>query len=166
MSGRPKVQQALTETEREELVALTQRRKTAQADRLIWGPGITEDSMPFRTTLRPIAIAMLTAGLAACGGARQAADAPAGPQQCFDAGAVTSFQPVDRETVLLQVSGSRAYELKITGVCPDINWSGKIGIAGEDGGSTICTGRDVTLITPSPRGGSQECFANEIRVAP
>lgn len=122
--------------------------------------------MPIRITLRAAALATLTAGLASCGGARQAAESPAGPQQCFDAGQVTSFQPIDRETVRLLVGGSRAYELKITGVCPDINWSDRIGIAGEDGGSTICTGRDVTLITPSPRGGSQECFANEIRVAP
>lgn len=122
--------------------------------------------MPRRPTRRLAAVLMLAAPLAACGGGRQAAQTPAAaPQQCFESSQITSFQAVDRETVLLRVGASQLYELKITGVCPDIDWSQSIGIQGETG-STICTGQDVTLVTPSPRGGTQECYANEIRMAP
>ncbi len=120
--------------------------------------------MPRLSTCRAAVLFAGFATLAACGGSRDART-PAAPQECFDASQITSFQPVDRETVLLRVGASTLYELKITGVCPDINWSERIGIQGETG-STICTGGDVTLITPSPRGGTQECYANEIRRAP
>jgi len=117
---------------------------------------------------KPIAtlalLAALAAPLGACAGG-QTSEAAAVPSQCFDAAQITGYQVLDRETLLLRVGPSSAYHVKITGVCPDIDWSQKIGIQGETG-SQICLGRDVTLITPSLRGGTQECYANEILMAP
>lgn len=117
---------------------------------------------------KPIAtlavLAAIALPLGACGGGRSV-EAVAAPSECFDASQITGYQVLDRETLLLRVGASRAYHVKITSVCPDIDWSQKIGIQGESG-SQICLGKDVTLITPSLRGGTQECYANEILMAP
>lgn len=117
---------------------------------------------------KPIAalavLAVLALPLGACGGGKVTQDAAA-PDHCFDASQITGYQVLDRETLLIRVGQTSAYHIKITGVCPDIDWSQKIGIQGESG-SQICLGKDVTLITPSLRGGTQECYANEILMAP
>lgn len=117
---------------------------------------------------KPIAtlavLAAIALPLGACGGGK-AVEAAATPGECFDASQITGYQVLDRETLMLRVGPSRAYHVKITSVCPDIDWSQKIGIQGESG-SQICLGKDVTLITPSLRGGTQECYANEILMAP
>lgn len=115
-----------------------------------------------------IALILLAAPLAACGGKRAVADAPAA-RSCFKTSEITSFHPVDRETARIVVGQTRAYELRVAGVCPDLNWSDRVVLSNEDNpaaADTICLGNAVTITAPSPRGGFQECYGNEILMAP
>lgn len=117
-----------------------------------------------------LALLLAAAPLSACGGNRSAevAAAPAATS-CFNTTDVRSFQPIDAETALIIVSETRSYELKITGVCPDINWADRVVLKNEGdpaNAARICTGSPVTVMTPSHRGGFQECFGNEVLLAP
>ena len=111
-----------------------------------------------------IALLLLAAPLAACAGGGTASDAPAAAS-CFNTTEITSFEPIDRETARVIVGGARAYELRVTGVCPDLNWADRVVLSSEGDPATaamICTGAPVKIMSPSPRGGFQECFGNEI----
>jgi len=121
--------------------------------------------MTNRTAL-PILLAAGTF-LSACAGDKAPADAAArGPASCFKTAEITSISAVDSETALLQV-GAKAYQLRIVGVCPDLNWSTGVVLFSETAdAATLCTGQPVTVQTPSPRGGQQQCFGNELLIAP
>jgi hypothetical protein len=113
---------------------------------------------------RIASIALLAAAtaLSACGGKRSSTEAVAGPTVCFKTSEVSSISPVNSETALLRV-GARAYQLSIVGVCPDLNWSTGIVLTSETSdATTLCTGQPVTVQSPSPRGGVQQCFGNEL----
>jgi hypothetical protein len=71
-------------------------------------------------------------------------------RQCFTAGQVNSFHPIDRSTVLVRTGASTYYQLDILGTCQDINWTNRIGIRSTGGGSWICQGHDAELIVPNP----------------
>ena len=140
-------------------------RRERAADSLMCLPGITRPFMSQRTAT---ALFLLAAPLAACAGKTAAPDTPV-PGSCFNTSEITSFEPVDRETARVIVGGSRAYELRVTGVCPDLNWADRVVLSSEGDpatAATICTGAPVKIMSPSPRGGFQECFGNEILVAP
>ncbi|MFT3811334.1 MAG: DUF6491 family protein [Micropepsaceae bacterium] len=114
------------------------------------------------------ALALIAAtSLSACGGSR-VAEVAAPAASCFSTAEITRFDPIDHETALIVVGQSRAYQLKITGVCPDINWRDRVVLRneGDPSNANICTGSPVTVMTPSPRGGFQECFGNEVLAAP
>jgi hypothetical protein len=124
--------------------------------------------MPVRTAIAALLIAAPV--LSACGGNRAATEAAAaGPAICFKTTDVRSFQPISREAALVIVGDTRAFELRITGVCPDLNWSDRVVLSSEGDpatAATICTGAPVTVTTASPRGGFQDCYGNEILLAP
>lgn len=109
-------------------------------------------------------VLLAAAPLAACAGDRKPQTAAA-PAACFQTTDITGFQPVDAETARFTAKGA-LYELKVTGVCPDLNWSDRVVLTSEGDpatSATLCTGSPVRIMTPSPHGGFQECFGNEIR---
>ncbi len=104
--------------------------------------------------------ALLGLALIASGCAARKTPAQQQAQRCFDAGAVTAFEVVDGETVNLRVGASERYQIKLLGVCPDIDWAGQIALESR-GSSQVCTGLDLTIHFPSARG-PQECAAESI----
>jgi hypothetical protein len=83
-------------------------------------------------------------------------------QQCFLPSQVNGFNAVDSDTVQVTVGVNTIYQLKIVGVCPDIDWSQRIGIRSTGGGSWVCGGLDAELIVPSPMG-VQRCPVTSMR---
>jgi len=119
--------------------------------------------MPNRTAR--IALLAATTALSACGGTKPAKEAVAGPASCFKTSEVTGISPVNSETAILRVD-ARAYRLSIVGVCPDLNWNTGIVLSSETAdATTLCTGQPVTVQSPSPRGGQQQCFGNELNLS-
>lgn len=113
--------------------------------------------MKIARILLPVLAAL---ALAACGSTKTAGPAGA-PKSCFNAANVTNYAGVDRETVNLRVGVNDFYQVKMLGVCPNIDWTQKIGLESTSG-STICTGLDLTIHVPGPTG-PQECAADSIR---
>lgn len=104
--------------------------------------------------------AALGLGLAGCASGPTASEATA-ERHCFNADRVSNYAVVDSETVNLRVGSNEYYQIKLLGVCPDINWSQKVGLS-TDGSATVCTGVDLTLLVPSSTG-PQECAAESLR---
>ena len=92
--------------------------------------------------------------LSACADA--AASQPSGTRtaarQCFLPRTVNGFNAIDRDTVYVTTGPRSIYRLEIIGVCPDIDWSQRIGIRSTGGGSWVCQGMDAELIVPGPTG--------------
>lgn len=110
---------------------------------------------------------MVAAGAAALAGcmANQgpAAQAAGGSgRQCFLASQVNSFDAVDDQTVVVRTGVRTMYELQIVGVCPDIDWTQRIGIRSTGGSNWVCHGLDAELLVPSPSG-TQRCPVTDIR---
>jgi len=89
--------------------------------------------------------------------------AGASGRQCFTAGQVNSFHPIDRNTVLVRTGASTYYQLDILGTCPEINWTARVGIRAT-GGSWICRGQDAELIVPNPGRGFDRCPVLGVRL--
>jgi hypothetical protein len=111
------------------------------------------------------ATAASTAMLTACAMSNQQPQGQAARgagQRCFLPSQVNGFNAVDSDTVQVTVGVNTIYELQIVGVCPDIDWSQRIGIRSTGGGSWICSGLDAELIVPSPMG-VQRCPVTSVR---
>ncbi len=106
-----------------------------------------------------------TAALFGCATAApsgQSAAAPRGGQQCFLASQVNGFDAIDDQTVDVTVGVNNVYRLQIVGVCPDIDWTQRIGIRARGGSRWVCRGFDAELIVPSPTG-LQTCPVTAVR---
>lgn len=85
------------------------------------------------------------------------AKSPRGPAetkargQCFWTHQVHNFASADGRVVNLRVGIKEVYQLEMFGRCQDVDWSQNIAIVSR-GSSSICTGLDATIITPSPIG--------------
>lgn len=101
--------------------------------------------------------ALLSVSACTANQAPRAQAASTSGRQCFTAGQVNSFHPLDRETVLMRTGASTYYQLDILGTCPDINWTSRIGIRSTGGGSWICQGQDAELLVPNPARGFDRC---------
>lgn len=105
--------------------------------------------------------------LAAAGCARTAEEegtaSAAGARECFAASQVNGFTAIDRDTVHVRVGTRRVYELEIVGVCPEIDWTQRIGIRTTAGGSWICQGLDAELLVPGIGGGVDRCPVTGVR---
>lgn len=115
---------------------------------------------------RFLALAAVAGTVSAC----TANQAPSGQaaagmsgRQCFTAGQVNSFHPIDRDTILVRTGASTYYQLDILGTCPDINWSARVGIR-STGGSWICRGQDAEIIVPNPGRGFDRCPVLGVRL--
>ena len=115
-------------------------------------------------TSRFLASAIGAAALASCttGNQESARAAQQGGRQCFNVSQVSGFHPIDRDTVQVTVGARTVYQLEVVGVCPDINWSFRVGIRSTSGSSWVCSGLDAELIVPSPSG-TQRCPVTGIR---
>lgn len=110
--------------------------------------------------IAPIALLALGAlALAACSSTKTAAKT--GPKQCFNVNSITNYAAVDTKTVNLKVGVSDYFQVTMLGVCPDINWSQKVGFE-STAGTQVCDGLDLTVHVPGPTG-PQECAADQIR---
>jgi hypothetical protein len=83
-------------------------------------------------------------------------------QQCFLPRQVSGFNAETRDTVFVTVGTRSIYQLDIVGVCPEVDWSQRIGIRSRGGGSWVCHGLDAELIVPSPTG-VQTCPVTNVR---
>ncbi|HWH18088.1 MAG TPA: DUF6491 family protein [Allosphingosinicella sp.] len=91
-----------------------------------------------------------------------AADAEA--RQCFHAGQVNSFNPVDDNAVNVRVGVNDYYRLEIIGFCPDIDWATRVALRTRGGSSWVCRGLDAEIIVPGPTsGGTQSCLVQSMR---
>ena len=61
-------------------------------------------------------------------------------RQCFLPGQVNGFTALDRDTVHVNVSASRVYELELFGDCPEVDWEQRIGIRSTGGSSWVVPG--------------------------
>jgi hypothetical protein len=84
-----------------------------------------------------------------------------GRRQCFLPRQVNGFNTESDERVYVTVGTRDIYELEIVGVCPDVDWSQRIGIRSR-GSSWVCQGLDAELIVPSPSG-VQYCPVTRVR---
>ena len=103
----------------------------------------------------------LVAGLAsvvgACGPTGPADTASARPRgQCFNASSVNSFHALGDNAVIVTVGANRYYKLDIVGVCPNIDWTQRVGLRTTGGSSWICEGNDAEFVVPSSTG-TQRC---------
>lgn len=82
-------------------------------------------------------------------------------RQCFWANQVNNFAAESDEVVNVRVGVRDIYRLELFGACPEIDWTQKIAIVSR-GGSTICSGLDAEIITPSSIG-PQRCTVRKVR---
>lgn len=111
-----------------------------------------------RTKVLAAAAAALIGGGAAPAGA---ADKPSPPRQCFWNHQVNSFAAQGDRTVNLRVGVNDYYQLELFSPCPDVEWTQKIALISR-GTSTICSGLDAEVVTPSPIG-PQKCLVRNVR---
>lgn len=82
-------------------------------------------------------------------------------RQCFWANQVNNFAAESDEVVNVRVGVRDIYRLELFGTCPEIDWTQEIAIVSR-GGSTICSGLDAEIITPSSIG-PQRCTVRKVR---
>ncbi|MCF8505784.1 MAG: DUF6491 family protein [Caulobacter sp.] len=113
--------------------------------------------------MKTLTTACLVVGLALTAGASAlAADETAGPaanppakRACFFSHQINGWREdrSARDTVVyLDVNAHDVYRLDMFGPCNGINEAFTIGVETRGGGTAICDGLDVTLITNSPIG--------------
>jgi hypothetical protein len=106
--------------------------------------------------MRTIILTIVSAGAALAAGCMANRGPPAqmaaGARQCFNAAQVNSFQAVDRDTVYVTTGVRRMYQLEVVGVCPEIDWTQRIGLRSTSGSNWVCSGLDAELLVPSPTG--------------
>lgn len=89
------------------------------------------------------------------------ADKPGQPRQCFWNHQVNSFAAQGDRTVNLRVGVKDYYQLELFAPCPVVEWTQKIALISR-GTSTICSGLDAEVVTPTPIG-PQKCMVRNVR---
>lgn len=89
------------------------------------------------------------------------ADKPSAPRQCFWNHQVNSFAAQSDRAVNLRVGVKDYYQLELFAPCPDVEWTQKIALISR-GSSTICSGLDAEVVTPTPIG-PQKCLVRNVR---
>lgn len=85
------------------------------------------------------------------------------PRRCFWPRNVDNFRVVNSSTVNIRV-GRDVYRLDLFGSCPDLDWSGRMGLV-TTGSSTICVGSGLgtSIVTRGIGGrGLQRCQVQSI----
>ncbi len=112
--------------------------------------------------MRMKALAAAAAAMIAAGAPpANSADKPGQPRQCFWNHQVNSFAAQDDRIVNLRVGVKDYYQLELFAPCPDVEWTQKIALISR-GSSTICSGLDAEVVTPTPIG-PQKCMVRNVR---
>ena len=112
------------------------------------------------TKLRLPIFALALLAVAGCA-SKPGATTAAAPRDCFNAASINNYAAQDSETVNLKVSANDYFQVKLLGVCPDIDWSQKIAFQ-TAGSAFVCAGNDITIGFQGPTG-PQECAADTVR---
>jgi hypothetical protein len=83
-------------------------------------------------------------------------------RQCFLASQVRGFDPVDDDTVDVEIGRRDVFRLELTGICRDVQWATAVGIRARGGGSWVCRGMDAELIVPAITG-VDRCLVTGVR---
>lgn len=104
--------------------------------------------------MKTLTIATLVAGLALTAGASaMASDEPTARRTCFFSSQISGWREgPDEDVVYLDVGANDVYRLDMFGRCVGLDSAITIGVETRGGGTSICDGLDVTLITGSPVG--------------
>lgn len=117
--------------------------------------------MNWNTPLALAAAATLSVTAAAPAAAKSPKEPEATAKQCFWASQVNGFASRDNRIVNVRVGVRDVYQFEMLGRCPDVNWSERIALVSR-GRSSICSGLDAEIISPSPIG-PQRCAVRDIR---
>ena len=82
-------------------------------------------------------------------------------RQCFWANRVNNFASADGRTVNVRVGVKDVYQFEMFGRCHDVDWSHRIALVSRTG-SSICSGFDAEIVTPSAIG-PQRCPIRNVR---
>lgn len=118
--------------------------------------------MKLRPALCAVAISLIGAGATAKTPLEDAGAAGAAKpaRQCFWSSQVNNFASVDDRVVNVRVGVKDVYRLEMFGHCNDLSWNNRIAIVSR-GGSSICSGLDAEIISPSTIG-PQRCKVQKI----
>ena len=102
--------------------------------------------------------------LTACSAYNQQPQRVAGAanRTCFLAGRVNSFWGATDDSVLVRTGVSDVYQLRLSGMCQNIDWANRIALRSTGGGSWICSGYDAEILIPSPIG-PDRCLVTDVR---
>lgn len=118
--------------------------------------------MSWKTALAAAGLLAVAASGPQAVGATSPIEDPDKPRrQCFWTNQVNSFASSDNRIVNIRVGVKDYYQLEMFGRCMDVDWNHKIALVSR-GGSTICTGMDAEIISPSTIG-PQRCPVRAIR---
>ena len=108
-----------------------------------------------------IGLAALTVGCAPTGSA--VGDSVSAPRECFYARHAQGFSTGDDGRIYVRTGVNDIYEMQVMGVCPDIDWTHRIGIDARGAGARVCTGFDADLIIEDSSGAPQRCLVRSVR---
>ena len=109
-----------------------------------------------------VALSLAAAGAAAAKSPKQPEAAAAKPKkQCFWTNQVNSFASSDDRIVNIRVGVKDIYQFEMFGRCNEVDWANKIALVSR-GGSSICTGMDADIVTPTSIG-PQRCPVKAVR---
>jgi hypothetical protein len=98
---------------------------------------------------------------AARGGGAEAAQ-----RDCFDVGAVNGFVVIDADTVRVELSPARAYEIDVQrSACANLRWTNAIALQSEPASSFLCVNDGAYAATLHTDQG-ERCVVDAIRRAP
>ncbi len=121
--------------------------------------------MTLQTALSLAAATLAALSLAASGAAAAKSplesEAAKPKRQCFWTNQVNSFASSDDRIVNVRVGVKDVYQFEMFGRCNDVDWSNKIALVSR-GSSSICSGMDAEIISPSPIG-PQRCPVRNVR---
>ena len=87
--------------------------------------------------------------VAACAPSPAPLDASGQPRECFFANRADSYSDGGDGLILVRDGARGVFEMEVTGVCPDIDWSRALAIEPLVGASRLCVGDHATLLVPS-----------------
>lgn len=115
-------------------------------------------------THRLLAAGALALSAAACApnsSPEVASAADRASRQCFFPSTVSGFREAGDRAVNLRARGD-VYRLELLAACPDLRSAEKVLLDSRAGGSSVCTGLDVTMIVPTSTG-PRRCPGRSLR---
>ena len=104
------------------------------------------------------------AAIAACSAYNQQPQrlAATSGRQCFLAGRVNGFWGATDDSVYVRTGVNDVYQLRLSGMCQNIDWANRIALRSTGGSSWVCQGLDAEILVPSPIG-PDRCLVTDVR---